>query len=280
MPILYAAPRRFAPGFSRAPALLASTCVTALLLGALVEAKNITVSGNPAAGAQINPAGSSITKITITNSTVTGGVTNNGTIKNSQPTTAIKIISSTINGGITNAGTIMVNGNTNGPVLGIDFFANSKVIGGTAAGISNSGMLTVTSAKGPSFGIAVSTTSAVIGGSNSAGVSNSGTINASAPQGVAVGILASRNSTITGGNNASAIVNTGTITATGKTGIGILVVGTNTITGGITNTGTITGSTAALDFKQSTVAMTFNQQGGALNGAVKLSGNGDTFNFT
>ncbi|MBW0003533.1 MAG: autotransporter domain-containing protein [Hyphomicrobiales bacterium] len=266
-----ASPRRFAP------ALLASTCVAALLLGAPAKAKNISVSGNPNAPAQINQAGSSITKITITNSTVTGGVANNGTIKNSQPTTAIGISGSTINGGVTNAGTITVTGSNN--TFGINPFRVSKVIGGTAVGISNSGMLTVTSATGTSFGIAISGTSTVIGGSNSAGISNSGTINASAPMKRAVGILVSSSSAVIGGNNAAAIINTGTITATGKTGIGIQVIGTNAITGGITNAGTITGSTAALDFTQSTVAVTFNQQAGALNGAVNLSPNGDTFNF-
>ncbi|MBV9978197.1 MAG: hypothetical protein JO105_22660, partial [Hyphomicrobiales bacterium] len=69
MPILPAASRRrFAP--SRA--LLASTCVTALLLGAPAQAgqaiTNMTVQ------TVSNPAGNNTTSIVITNSTVIGAV--------------------------------------------------------------------------------------------------------------------------------------------------------------------------------------------------------------
>jgi outer membrane autotransporter protein len=76
--------------------------------------------------------------------------------------------------------------------------------------------------------------------------------------------------------------NTGTITATGgKSGIGIAVIGNTPITGGIVNTGTITGSTASISLAaESGVTNTVTQAGGTLAGSALGSGNtnGDVLN--
>jgi outer membrane autotransporter protein len=85
-----------------------------------------------------------------------------------------------------------------------------------------------------------------------------------------------------------AVVNSGTITAIGLgtaggttpvSGIGIA---TNVpILGGITNTGTIIGSTASIDLTQETGGSTvINQAGGALVGNVNLSANADVLDFS
>ena len=78
MPTPSAPRRRFAPAFSRAPALLASTSVAALLMAAPAQAgQTIT---NQTVATVSNPAGNVTTSIVISSSTVTGAVTNAGTI--------------------------------------------------------------------------------------------------------------------------------------------------------------------------------------------------------
>ena len=90
---------------------------------------------------------------------------------------------------------------------------------------------------------------------------------------------AAETATISGG-----VTNSGSITATGgKSGIGILVNGNTPISGGITNTGTIIGSTAAISLAGETgVANTVTQAGGAIVGNIIGSGNanGDVLNLT
>ncbi|MBV8427260.1 MAG: autotransporter domain-containing protein, partial [Hyphomicrobiales bacterium] len=179
----------------------------------------------------------------------------------------------TLTGGISNTSTISAVA-PNGAV-GVHLVAGSAINGG----INNmaGGMISATSTNSGATGIAVA--GATLAGA-AAGVRNDGAIMASAPTAKAIGIAVTTGTVVSGAAGAPGISNTGTISATGKTAIGIQLQANSTINGGITNTGTITGATAAIDLSQATVATTINQQGGALNGNVNFSPNGDTFNFT
>jgi len=87
MPIVPTQSRRLVPAFSRAPALLASTCVTALLLGAPAQAGQTITTPQTSVS---NAAGHSTTSIVITNTTVSGGfgaLSVNATDSNSFQTT-------------------------------------------------------------------------------------------------------------------------------------------------------------------------------------------------
>jgi outer membrane autotransporter protein len=328
---------RSASGARSNPGLFVTTSIAALLLAIPAQAGHITVNGG-SVGPQINPQGGSITTILITNNAlVTGSVINNGTISQSTATGApigINIDQSTVTAGISNNGSISVTSSASVTIaVGIDV-QNSAVTGGinnasaitavvtatgggNAIGIAVGGNLagginntSAISAMGPDQAVGVSVgAGAVTGGINNmaggmisatstnvgatgvlvagttltgaaAGVRNDGAIMASAPNTKAVGIAVTTGTVVSGASGAAGISNTGTISATGKTAIGIQLQANSTITGGITNTGTITGATAAIDLSQATVATTITQQGGALNGNVNLSPNGDTFNFT
>jgi hypothetical protein len=120
-----------------APALLASTCVAALLLG--VPARAGQAITTPQASVT-NPAGHATTSIVITGTTVTGAVTNAGTITPGtiagggglNTGTALAVINSSVGGGITNSGVISVNGGN-----GIFVQGSSTVSGG----ITNTGAI-------------------------------------------------------------------------------------------------------------------------------------------
>jgi outer membrane autotransporter protein len=107
------------------------------------------------------------------------------------------------------------------------------------------------------------------------------TVTASAPNGEAVGIRVGIRSSglVSPASFPDGITNTGSITASGKTGIGIL--SATPIQGGFRNTGTVIGSTAAIDLTPEAGGSTvINQEAGALIGDVKLSANADVLNFT
>src|SRR5580704_16461729 len=96
------------------PALLATTSVAALLLGgAPARAGGLSFNGQTQASVT-NPANTTVTSIVINNSTVTGAVTNAGTISPGKAgvgfdgaTVALTVTNnSTIGGGIHNSGTI------------------------------------------------------------------------------------------------------------------------------------------------------------------------------
>ncbi|MBV8962169.1 MAG: hypothetical protein JOY97_03635, partial [Hyphomicrobiales bacterium] len=112
MPKLSPHARRL-PALSLAPALLASTCVTALLLPAPAKAGQ-TIS-NQTVMTVTNPAGQVTTSIVIIGSTVTGAVINAGTIAPGKAgvnntTVALAILNSSVGGGVNNSGTITANG--------------------------------------------------------------------------------------------------------------------------------------------------------------------------
>ncbi|MBW0003725.1 MAG: autotransporter domain-containing protein [Hyphomicrobiales bacterium] len=251
--------RRFTPAFSRVPALLATTSVAALLMAPPAQAgQNITTPQMVVT----NPAGNVTTSIVITGTTVTGAVTNAGTITPGTNvavaggTAALAVINSSVGGGISNAGAvsaISANGvaeavtirgaTVTGGVANAGKITASGTLAVTginsqdstvAGGISNGGTITVTSMNGHADGFFVS-------GSITGGIVNSGVITAtnSTAQAFGIKIGASTSSSVEHGIFSGGIANSGTINATGKTGTGIAILGTSTVTGGISNTGVI-----------------------------------------
>ena len=207
-----------------------------------------------------------------------GGITNNGMISSSRSTGIAVYGVSTFAGGITNSGTIF---SLSSGRVGIAVINDSQFSGG----IHNAG--TVTAASGT--GIEVTTVSTFAGGiTNSTG----GAI--SAGYGIAVtnvtqfcggignggkivtsrtGIFVGQISSFSGNIN-----NAGTIAA--ATGIGVGS-GVNFAAGtAIVNAGTITGLRAAIDVSPATSAVTIDQVGGTINGAIKLSSNPDVLNVS
>src|ERR1700722_18669427 len=100
------------------------------------------------------------------------------------------------------------------------------------------------------------------------GITNSGTIRAN-KTGIFLGTIA---------NFSGNISNAGTIT--GPTGIRFLNGVTFAAGSALINSGTITGSTAAIDLQRATSPLTIDQTGGAINGAIRLSSNADVFNIS
>jgi uncharacterized protein with beta-barrel porin domain len=141
----------------------------------------------------------------------------------------------------------------------------------TAGSITNSGQLTSNGGAGYA-GIGVSNasvtgditnaTGGVVHATNAAGILITNTTpNATVPAGASS----------VGGN----VVNQGTITAN----TGIMVTGGSTV-GGISNTGNLTGTTAAIDVTGEGAATTITQAGGTITGNILLSALGDTVNIT
>ena len=245
--------RRFAPAFSRAPALLASTCVTALLLGAPAQAGQ-TVTNMTVATVN-NPAGNNTTSIVINGSKVTGAVTNAGTITpgkaNGGATGAINLLGSTIGAGIANSGTITTNavGNLGGGIVvlgstisangisntntinvtGVSLSAGFSLAGSNVTGgLSNSAAINVTGANSAT-GIGVNHTNL------SGGISNAGTIHVSSG-GTTIGIQVdvSVQTTVSGG-----VANSGTLNLSGMRVGGIVIADANLTSGAVSNTNAI-----------------------------------------
>ena len=169
MPMLPAASRRLAPAFSRAPALLASTCVTALLLGSPTQAGQTVTPSTPQMTVS-NAAGNKTTSIVITGTSVSGAVTNAGTITPGKAnvglgTEAILVTNSTIGAGITNSGTINTVPANN---LG-------QGVGTVGNGVSNAAGASIVATGGVnSFGVQI------VGSTITNGVTNAGSINLAA----------------------------------------------------------------------------------------------------
>jgi uncharacterized protein with beta-barrel porin domain len=246
-----------------------------------IYVSSVTQFGSTSAGGgitnsgTISAGGTGIYLATI--STFAGGISNSGTITGAQGivvgTTSTSITS--FSGGISNGGRISATSSSRAGILVINVLNFS-------GGITNSG--TIVSA---SSGIALHHLSTFTGG-----ITNSGTISA-----VGSGITVGQITSFSGG-----ITNSGTISA-GRTGIFVNEINTfaggignsGTITGatgiyidnsvtfaagsGITNTGTIIGTTAAIDASAATSAVTINLNGGLVSGAVKLSSHADVLNI-
>jgi uncharacterized protein with beta-barrel porin domain len=248
--------------------------------GDIVNATGASITANGALAAIIlngSPSGATLTGSIINQGTISGtgltagievveasagGVTNGGTITGAFGIVATgkQNISAVISGTILNSGTINATAHT-----GIGIYGFQGGGPATVGSITNSGTI---SAGGT--GIWLGSTNVGAGGIVNTGT---GVIHANT-----VGIAVSSSSVNTHKSSiAGGIVNQGTITAN----TGILVGGSSTVTNGITNTGVITGSGGtAINVTGEGAAMTINQQGGTIGGAILLSSLGDTVNVT
>ncbi len=222
-------------------------------------------------------------------STFGGGIGNSGSISAHGSDIYVAGVS-TFTDGITNAGTISAN-------AGIYINRDSAVAGVSNAGtisaaISNSGRITAST-----YGIYANNISSFAGG-----ISNSGAI-AAGNYGIIVGRDARSNGAASNSTFSGGIRNSGTISATG---VGIYINNVSTFAGNISNTGTIVaatavsiagavtfaagnaivnsgmiaGSAAAIDTSTATSAVTIDQTGGTIHGAIKLSSNADVLNIS
>ena len=259
---------------------------------AVTASANSQLQAASAFGVQIVAQGGGLptANAVATGGTFTGDVVNSGKIAvsaaNSGQVFAVGILAAVDGGGQNQA----QNGN--------NALAHSISSGGlVSSSIANSGTITVNAAgsgSGNAAGIAINFTNPVqlagvttTQGTFAGNVNNSGTITASASGsgvsafGIQIGNTAGQ--VAQNGVFAGAVSNSGTITATGlngATGVGIKVL--SPVASGIMNSGTITGSTAAIDLSQEIGGATaVTQAGGALNGSLIGSGNtkGDVINF-
>ncbi|MBV9521549.1 MAG: autotransporter outer membrane beta-barrel domain-containing protein [Alphaproteobacteria bacterium] len=231
------------------------------------------------------------------------------------PTVAALVPGGRFTGSVINAGTITATAAGPNEVFadgilvqafggfGTGGLANSISAGGTVTGtLANRGVITV-SASGASDGFqdegafgmrvqflspipsaGVTTTPGTFAGS----VDNSGTITAAAKGGGlgAFGIFVgpTSNHVVQSGVFTGAVTNSGAIAATGTAGAsGVGIKALNAIPGGIANTGTVFGSTAAIDVSQEIGGATaVTQSAGTLIGSILGSGNGkgDALSFT
>ncbi len=213
------------------------------------------------------------TGVEVSFSNVTGKVSNSGTIV-ATGTSAYKfsfpngmtVYSSTV-GSIENTST----GNITADQYGILMLSLQATNNTSAGSITNGGQLTSNGGAGYA-GIGVSNASVTGDITNATG----GVIHATNAAGILI-----TNATPGGTQPAGAasvggsVVNQGSILA--KTGI--MVTGGSTV-GGIANTGSLTGTNAAIDVTGEGAATTITQAGGSINGNILLSALGDTVNIT
>jgi Autotransporter beta-domain len=257
-----------------------------------------TFSGGITNGAAITAGAAGINLFSF--SSFSGGISNNagGTISADSGIVVNAI--TTFTGGISNAGTVSV------ATLGIDVQSVSTFFGG----ISNSGKISSATASGIAVGDVTSfsdginnsgTISAVLNGifvgadtTFAGGITNSGAI---LVPGSGNGINVNNDTHVTGGISNSGLIsvdgagifvnfvatlaggisNSGTISA--KTGIEIVNGVTFAAGSAIVNSGTIIGSTAAIDVSTATSPVTIDQNGGLISGLIRLSSNADVLNI-
>ena len=123
-----------------APSLLATTSVAALLLGNPLPASAGQRITNMTVSSVANPQGQATTSIVISGSTVTGAVSNAGTISAAMPS-VLSIATSTVGGGISNNGTISSSG-TN--ARGVNIGPANTIFNGIANG--QNGVITASGA--------------------------------------------------------------------------------------------------------------------------------------
>jgi uncharacterized protein with beta-barrel porin domain len=240
--------------------------------------------------------------LTVSHTSFAGNVVNAGTLQPTTFNTGILVISSTITGQVSNAGTI-----TNGFTDGINVETNAVITNG----IVNTGQIKVTDPSNSS-GIQIGNTATFAGGIDNAtggsitaaingvlvlqvstfsgGITNTGLIsNGSAGLHVNgvdlfVGNI-SNGGTVTGGHSgirvdaitsfAGSIINSNFISS--QTGIKI---GPDVIGAVVVNTGTVVGTVAAIDTSLNTSPAAIDQQGGLLSGKIMLSTNADVLNVS
>jgi uncharacterized protein with beta-barrel porin domain len=223
--------------------------------GAGMFISNASVGGSISNGGTIS-VGHAFTALAVVNGgTVAGNVINTGSITNANASTNIGIWleGQTVGGSLSNGGTI-----TAGFGMYVSNSPNNG--GGTVAGnVVNSKTIVAQSASG-----------IVVAGATVQGmVSNSGTITAHQ-----VGIAVTTGYHSVPGTVVGGIVNTGSISGV----TGIAVTKGSVIPGGITTSGTINGSTAAINLSGEGAPTTITVLGGAITGNV--IGGSDTMNFT
>jgi uncharacterized protein with beta-barrel porin domain len=239
-----------AGGITNAGTISAQSVGITIQNGTTTFLGGITNSGKISAGA---------TGITVSSvSSFSGGISNSGKISGGNfgifLASDISFGTSSLAGGITNSGTISA-GTDAVLIIGVTTFSG---------GISNSGTITA-----PSVGVFVVNVSHFSGG-----ITNSGTISA-AIDGIAIENTAAAGYGLSFSGNIS---NSGTISAAK----GIIIGPGVTFAPGsaIVNSGTIIGSTAAIDVSQATSPVTIDQVGGLISGAIKLSANADVLNIS
>jgi hypothetical protein len=283
-----------------------------------IDDDGTTLSGGVAVDSRSQIIGvGSITAISISESTFSGGVSNAGIITAAGSGISVGGVS-TFAGGITNSGSVTAGFN------GVVVFAASEFSGGIlnsgsitalsgigvlvalvstfSGGITNTG--TITAAAGilagyPGFDVTTFSGSLINRGRITAsqtgigvfsiptftgGVTNSGMI-AAGDLGIVVGAPTLTRLRMTGvnslGTSPSAVTISGGILNSGSivAETGILVSGGSAIAGAIANSGNITGSTAAIDLTGEGAATTINQEAGTITGPILLSSLGDIINI-
>ncbi len=184
-------------------------------------------------------------------STINGGIYNGGSIGGTNSyydVAGINVSNSTINGGITNVGTI--------DLVGTSEYAHGIRVDGSTVngGITNTGYIR---AYAPSSGYGLNFSSSAVDG----GITNSGTIiggDSSTDEGFGIALSST---------SIDFIANSGTIDGIGGSyGYGVKV-DSSTINGGITNSGTIRGSSTGILLSGTTVGGSLiNQAGGVISG--------------
>jgi uncharacterized protein with beta-barrel porin domain len=174
-------------------------------------------------------------------------------------------------GGIFNVGVTLTAAVIIEPLLPIGILASNGSL--FMGGITNSGTISVSASGRPGFatGIDVSSIATFMGGIANSGLISASVSYATATLGGGVGIEISGVTTFSGG-----ITNSGTINA--QTGI-LLGSRISTFSGAIANSGTISSSTA-IDVSAANNAITIDQTGGLISGAIRLSPNADVLNIS
>jgi outer membrane autotransporter protein len=243
-----------------------------------------TISAEFGAGVRV---GVTLTGSQIAATTFAGGITNSGTIN--AHSGIVVVGGETFSGGISNSGTISAAGagiqigkSSSNIIVPVTSFTggitNSGTISGNVGilvvaastfggGISNAGTISSGGGAGIQIGFVTGLGAIASVATFSGGITNSGAIHAS---GIGIDVLG-----VTSFSNG--ISNSGAITG----GVGIVVSGGATFSGAIANSGNITGTAGtAIDVSTAPNAMTINQTGGIITGAVKLSPFADVINIS
>ena len=251
------------------------------------------ISNNGTISASASSSGQAIGINVGNSSTITGGITNNGTISASasgNSAAAINIESGASVGNITNNGTISAN-NTNGSAAGINIMgstvagdiinnSNSTISasassgwaaainidsGSTVGNITNNGTLSASGNK--------SVSTLFVGGNSTVGnITNNGTISASGSGTSVAAVL------ITGGATVANLSNTGSIL--GGAGTGVHISSSSTVTGGISNSGTISGGAYAINVDSSSILPNIDIIGAAAHLIGNVSAPNTALNIT
>jgi len=300
------APGRVAPGAATSAAILLARTT---LNGTVINAGSISASG-----AAPNQIGIAASNSTVTSSIAhPGGINNAGivSVNAAHYASGIGILHGNFAGGIHNGGTILAQGgmSANGIGIGATFaggitntgriaavstgsgaFAINLAGGSFSGGIANSGVITAASARSAigifmvtgtlAGGIVNSGTIAASGSADVIGVKLNGVVSGDLVNGGVITAVSTARTAIgvklNNGAFSGAINNTGTIIATGAPRYAIAIQSFEPVSGGITNTGTISSSSVAINITPETGgSTTITQLGGAISGTIFLSANAD-----